>query len=168
MRPQPILIYTVSFLVLALFFNIVGIINLDNYEILAYTFIFYGLATVYLSMGNNKKLQVFLGSAVFLIGIDFMVISNFDIFNSSGIIFPSTLLILGISSLILYLDNTEDRAIFFVSLIFILFGLIYSISVGSLGVISFLKSLIALVKDYWIVPVIAFIVFVLLGRKAGQ
>ena len=168
MRPQPILIYTVSFLVLALFFNIVGIINLDNYEILAYTFIFYGLATVYLSMGNNKKLQVFLGSAVFLIGIDFMVISNFDIFNSSGIIFPSTLLILGISSFILYLDNTEDRAIFFVSLIFILFGLIYSISVGSLGIISFLKSLIALVKDYWIVPVIAFIVFVLLGRKAGQ
>ncbi len=168
MRPQPILIYTVLFLVLALFFNIVGIINLDNYEILAYTFIFYGLATVYLSMGNNKKLQVFLGSAVFLIGIDFMVISNFDIFSSSGIIFPSTLLILGISSFILYLDNTEDRAIFFVSIIFILFGLIYSISVGSLGIISFLKSLFALVKDYWVVPVIAFIVFVLLGRKAGQ
>lgn len=168
MRLQPILIYSVSFLILALFFNLVGIVNLDNLEILAYTFVFYGLSTVYASMGNNKKLKVFLGSSIFLIGIDFLVVSNFDIFNSSAIIFPSTLLILGASSFILFLDNTDDKAIFFISIIFTLLGLIYSVSVGSLGIKSFIHSFISLISKYWIVLLLSIVVFALIRRKKEE
>lgn len=168
MKQQIILIYSVTLLILALLFNLLGIINISNYEILAYTFAFYGLSTVYISMGENKKLRLFVGSSVFLIGIDFLVISRFDIFNISGIIFPSILLILGISTFILFLDNTNDKAIFFISIIFILLGLIYSASIGSLGLISFINSLISLFSKYWIVAIILLAVFILIRRTKEE
>ncbi len=165
MKQPPILIYSITFLILALLFNLVGIINVGNYEILAYTFSFYGLSNVYASMGHNKKLQLFLGSSVFLIGIDFLIISLFDVFNTSGIIFPSIVLIISISSFILFLDNTDDKAILFVSIIFALLGIIYSTSAGNLRIISFINSLTSIASGYWIMLIIVLVVFILIRRN---
>ncbi len=168
MKQQQILIYSVTFLILALLCNIVGIINVDNYEILAYTFSFYGLSTVYASMGHNKKLQLFWGSSIFLVGIDFLIISRFDVFNTSGIIFPSILFILGISSFILFIDNPDDKAILLISVIFTLLGLIYSTSVGNLRIMSFINSLISFVTGYWIMLIIVVVVFLVIRRKEEE
>lgn len=168
MKQQPILIYSVTFLILAILFNLIGIINVGNYEILAYTFSFYGLSTVYASMGHNKKLQLFWGSSIFLIGIDFLIVSRFDVFNTSGIIFPSILFILGISCFILFIDNIDDKAILFVSIIFVLLGLIYSTSIGNLRIMSFIDSLISLISGYWIMLIIVLLVFIVIRRKEEE
>ena len=92
-KPRSILTYTLSFLILAVIFKLIGFLRVNNEEILAYTFIFYGISSVYLSMGKDKKFRVFLGTVVFLIGIIFFVLNNFDITNLSRIIFPSVILI---------------------------------------------------------------------------
>lgn len=161
---QPILIYALAFLIISLILKLFGLIYLDNIELLAYTFIFYGISSVYVSFGNNKRFQLFIGTTAFLIGIIFFLVSNFDIFNSSSLIFPSALLILGICSWMLFLDNTDDKAVLFISIIFILLGVIYSISVGTLRIGSFLNSIFSITIKYWIVALITLIIIILLKR----
>ncbi len=164
-KPQPILIYALIFLIITLILKLFGLLNVDNNQLLAYTFIFYGISSVYISFGRNKRLQLFIGTVIFLIGIVFFLISNFDIFNSSHLIFPSTLLILGISCWMLFLDNTDDKAVLFISIIFILLGIIYSISVGAMRVGSFLNSILSIASKYWAIVLITFIIILLLRRE---
>jgi hypothetical protein len=158
-KSQPILVYTFSFLILAFIFKIIGLLIVNNEEILAYTFIFYGISSVYLSLGRNKKFRVFLGTVVFLIGIIFFVLNNFDLISLSRIIFPSTILIVGICCLMLYIDNTNDKAILYASLIFIFTGLIYSMSFGSMKFGIFFYSIYHITLKYWIIVIIAVIIF---------
>ncbi|MCL5030418.1 MAG: hypothetical protein M1480_15510 [Bacteroidetes bacterium] len=146
-------------------FKFLGVINLANEEILSYTFIFYGLSSVYASMGKGKKLRLFIGTAVFLIGIILFIMIYFDMFYSPKIIFPSTLLILGISSLMLFLDNTKDKAVLFISLIFILIGIVYSVSVGMLRLNSFIFSFYHILLKYWIIILIAIIIVAAIRRE---
>jgi hypothetical protein len=163
-KSQPILTYTLSFLILAVIFKIIGLLIVNNEEILAYTFIFYGISSVYLSLGRNKKFRVFLGAVVLLIGIILFIINNFDIISLSKIIFPSIILILGIGCLMLYIDNTNDKAILYASLIFILIGLIYSMSFGTMKFGFFIYSIYHIILKYWIIVIIAVIIFTAIKR----
>ncbi len=165
LKQQPILIYSLIFLIISLILKFFGFIYFDNYELLAYAFIFYGISSVYISFGKNKRLQLFIGTAVFLIGIIFFLVSNFDIFNLSSLIFPSALLILGIGSWMLFLDNTDDKAIFFISIIFILLGIVYSVSVGSLRAVSFINSIASITLKYWVVALILIFIVIILKRE---
>ena len=162
---QPILIYALAFLIISLVLKLFGFIYLDNNELLAYTFIFYGISSVYISFGRNKRFQLFIGTTAFLIGVVFFLVSNFDIFNSSSLIFPSVLLILGICCWMLFLDNTDDKAVLFISIIFILLGIIYSFSVGTLRIGSFINSIFSITVKYWMVALITLIIIILLKRE---
>ena len=142
-----------------------GLIDLANEEILSYTFIFYGLSSVYVSIGRNKKLRLFIGSVVFLIGIVFFIFIYFDIFYSTKIIFPSVLLIFGISLLMMFIDNPADKAILFISLIFILLGIVFSMSVGTMRINSFLFSFYHILLKYWIVILIAVVIIMAIRRE---
>lgn len=160
-----LLSYALSFLLLAYAIKLLGFVDFSTLEILAYTFIFYGVSQVYLSMGNDKKLALFLGSAIFLLGVEFFLLDNFDITSTSSIIFPSALLILGISSLMLFLDNTGDKAIMFISLIFILLGIIYSTNVGSMRFGNFFTALFQLFSRYWLIFVLSLVIIFFISRE---
>ncbi|MDR3625859.1 MAG: hypothetical protein P4L45_03455 [Ignavibacteriaceae bacterium] len=163
-KSQPILSYTFSFLIIAVILKITGLLRVNNEEILAYTFILYGIGSVYLSLGKDKKFRIFLGTAAFLVGIIFFIINNFDIISISKIIFPSIILILGIACLMLYIDNTNDKTILYISLFFILSGLIYSMSIGSMRPAYFIYSAYQIVLKYWIIVIIAAIIFIAINR----
>ena len=160
-----LLSYALSFLLLAYAIKLLGFVDFSTLEILAYTFIFYGVSQVYLSMGNDKKLALFLGSAIFLLGVEFFLLDNFDITSTSSIIFPSALLILGIGSLMLFLDNTGDKAIMFISLIFILLGIIYSTNVGSMRFGNFFTALFQLFSRYWLIFVLSLVIIFFISRE---
>jgi len=164
-----ILSYALSFLLLAYLVKLLGFVDFSTMEILSYTFVFYGISQVYISMGNERKLALFLGSAIFLLGTEFFLLDSFDIISTSSVIFPSALLILGISSFMLYIDNTDDKAILFISLIFILLGVIYSVSVGSMRFGNFFTALFQLVAKYWIIFILALVIIFMIskGKKSG-
>ncbi len=163
-----LLSYALSFLLLAYVAKLLGFVDLSTLEILAYTFIFYGVSQVYLSMGNNRKLALFLGSAIFLLGVEFFLVENFDITSTTSVIFPSALLILGISSFMLFLDNTGDKAIMFIALIFILLGIIYSTNVGSMRLGNFFAALIQLFSKYWLIFVLALVIIFIISRERSS
>lgn len=144
--------------------KLLGFVDFSTMEILSYTFVFYGISQVYVSMGRGKKLSLFIGSTIFLLGIEFFLIDNFDIITTSSIIFPSLMLILGISSFMLFLDNTEDKTILFISLIFILIGVIYSISVGSMRFGNFFTALFQLIIKYWVILILALVIIFIISR----
>jgi hypothetical protein len=158
-KSQPLLTYTLSFLIIAVIFKVIGLVIINNEEILAYTFVFYGISSVYLFMGKNKKFRLFLGTVVFLIGIIFFILNNFDITSLSRIIFPSIILMLGIGCLMLYIDNTDDKIILYASLILILIGLVYSISFGTMKPGFLIDSIYHITLKYWIIVIIAIIIF---------
>ncbi len=163
-----ILSYALSFLLIAYAAKLLGIVDFSVLEILAYTFIFYGISQVYLSMGSDKKLALFLGSAIFLIGIEFFLVDNFDVTSTASIIFPSALLILGISSFMLFLDNTSDKAIMFISLIFILLGIIYSTNVGSMRPGNFFTALVQLFAKYWFIFLLSLVIILIISKGRNK
>jgi|WetSurMetagenome_2_1015567.scaffolds.fasta_scaffold537499_2 hypothetical protein len=164
-KSQSVLTYTLSFLILAVVLKVFGLLSVNNEEILAYTFIFYGISSVYSSLGKDKKFRLFLGTVVFLIGIVFFILNNFDITSLSRIIFPSIILILGAGCFMLYIDNTNDKAILYASLFFVLIGITYSIIFGPVKFGIFVFSLYQIILKYWIVITIAAIIFISINRE---
>lgn len=169
MRKQvPILIYILTFLVLSMSLKLAGIIDFDNTEIFGYTFVFYGISTVYISLGKNKGISVFLGSAVFSAGIVMLVISGFDILQPSSVYFPSFLFILGIGSFMLFVDRTEDKIFLLIAIIFALLGMIFTFTQGSPDISSFLDSLEKIVLNYWEVILLSLLILLLLKRDQKE
>jgi hypothetical protein len=152
----------------AVILKVVGLLIISKEEILAYTFIFYGISSVYLFMGKNKKFRLFLGTMAFLIGIVFFIINNFEIISLTRIIFPSVILIPGIGCLILYIDHTDDKIILWASLILILIGLVYSVSFGTMKLGFFMDSIYKIILKYWIIVIITIIIILGFNSNASN
>ncbi len=105
-----------------------GIIDLNFEESLTYILLFFGFAGVALSFGGNSKSTIFLGSSSFFWGIIKYVISNYEILNSSKILLPAILFILGGSLLILFLDSPREFSFLLASLMNIGFGIYFTLN----------------------------------------
>ncbi len=163
-------VYIFFLLLLAMMLKLFGIVYFDNYELLAYTFMLYGLSTVFVSMGLNKKIRLFFGSASFFTGIVFFMIENFDIINPSVLVFPSVLFIIGLSCLMLFIDNTSDTALILVSIIFIVLGFIYLAGASTFAIGTFFKSIYGIAVGHWPVFAAAVLIILLLflSNKKGS
>ncbi len=164
-RNHYILIFLILFIFLAFAFKYFGFAYFDNYELLAVVFAAYGSGTVYSTFGKNKKFSLFVGTAAFLVGIVFFLIGKQQIFNSSAILFPSVLFILGIGCLMLFFDNTSDKSLLIVSGVFILLGILYTSISGSLNAGTFFRSLYELASEYWLIILVVAIVIYLFSRR---
>jgi hypothetical protein len=163
-KHQSIISYLLTFLLILILFKILGVVNLYNTDLLSYLLVFLGLSYAYNSFGNNRKGILFASTVVFLIGLMLFVISNFEIQQVSKIILPSSMMIIGIGLLMIYIDGHKVTYLFVLSLLFILVGVIISITRGRLTFISFLSSGVSIAGKYWPFLVI-FAGILLLYRK---
>lgn len=145
--------------------RIFGIINTSSGEILSYVLAVYGIVTVYISMGKNKRLNLFLGTVIFLSGIILFVTNNFDFYKISGILLPSVFLIIGVGFLMLFIDNTAEKTILTLAVIFIVFGLILTIILGTISAHSFFNAILYIAQKYWILAVILIMIILLIKRE---
>ncbi len=163
---QSITIYLLVFLAFSIFLKLFGIIDVEGSEILGYLFIFFGISIVYLFMGKRKSGIVFTGTAVFLVGIVLFLLNNFDFPNPSELIFPSTFFIVGISSFMVFVDDSTHNIFLPISIILLLFGLIFTFIIGSLSFNSFTSSFVKILMKYWPVAIILVgLLFLLWERK---
>jgi hypothetical protein len=153
-RLPNIIIYSFSFLVFLYLLEITGLVNLSVPEIYGYGLIFYGVSSVFVLFGKDQKAGVFLGSFAFLAGVYLYIIGSFEFFNTSSLLFPSFFLICGLSSLIVFIDDTSKSTWLIISIVLILGGIIYIISAGSLDFISFIDSIYEIALSYWPVVII--------------
>ena len=145
--------------------RIFGIINTSSGEILSYVLAAYGIVTVYLSMGKNKRLNLFLGTVIFLSGIILFVTNNFDFYKLSGILLPSVFLIIGVGFLMLFIDDPAEKTILTLTVIFIAFGLILTIILGTFSVHSFFNAIRYIAQKYWILAVILIMIILLMKKE---
>ncbi|MHB8578645.1 MAG: hypothetical protein ACYDA4_02150 [Ignavibacteriaceae bacterium] len=152
------------FLVAAMMLRILGFINTSAGEILSYVLAVYGIITVYLSAGKDKKLNLFFGTIIFLSGIILFVINNFDFYKLSGILFPSVFFIIGIGFIMLFIDNPSDKRILTLAIIFLIFGMTLTILLGTPSFQSFLYAILYVFKKHWLLILILILIILLTKR----
>ncbi|MGE5795470.1 MAG: hypothetical protein ACM34O_04285 [Ignavibacteria bacterium] len=165
-RHQPVLTYIAVFFLLSIILKLFGIINYTVGEIIGYAFIFYGLTLVYTTMGKNKKLVLFIGSSLFLAGVFLFIVNNFQLTDSSNLIFSALILIPGISFLILFIDDFSRKTFLYLSAAFTIFGLLITINSGSPSFTSFFSSIFYVALKYW--PVVIIVAGIILIIKRDE
>ncbi len=163
-----IVLYLLGFILFAYITRFLGLVFFNTYELFAVVFAAYGAATVYSSMGENKKFALFIGTASFLAGVVFLLIGKQQIPDASVIIFPSVLFIVGVGCFILFIDNPSDKTLFLVSIIFVLLGVIYTTVSGSFNLSGFIISFNGIISEFWIIIfVVAIVIFLFVrgGKK---
>lgn len=159
-----LVVYLLIFLAAAMMLRIFGVINTPSGEILSYVLTVYGIITVYLSVGKNKRLNLFLGTAIFLSGIILFVTNNFDFYKLSGILLPSVFLVIGIGLMMLFIDSPSNKAILTLAIIFIMFGLLLIILLGAPSLQSFFNAIHYVAQKQWLLVVILIMIILLTKR----
>ena len=78
MRNNLIIVYLVVFIIVLILLRSIGIIIINSDELIGYGLITFGLSLFYSAYIESRKLLIFIGSVVFLIGIFFFVMGNFE------------------------------------------------------------------------------------------
>jgi hypothetical protein len=162
---QSILIYLLTFLILSILLKLWGIIDFDNREIWGYGLIFYGISLVYLSFGNNQRGRLFIGSVLFLSGLFLYVISKFEFFQVSPLIFPALLLLFSLSFFMLFLDNYHDKTTLIISVLFFISGTIVTLYNGEISFSAFFDAIWHIILNYWPVVLIAIGIILIIYRE---
>jgi hypothetical protein len=166
---QSILTYLLIFLALALILKIFGIISLSGSELVGYAFVFFGVSSSYVSFGQDQPLSLFLGTIIFLIGILLYIVNNFLIFWNSQLYLPTSLLMVGIAFLMVYYDDTKRKKVIILSGIFLLLGIIFTITIGNISFVSFYGSMFRVAGNYWPVIIITIgILFLVWWEEKGH
>jgi|GEM_PF-5412530 hypothetical protein len=152
---QALILYLIIFIIFSTFAKFFGFAYFDSSELLFVVLIAYGAGTVFSSMGNNQRISLFLGSAAFLVGILFFIKDNFTIFSSHSMVVPASILIIGFSLLIVFFDDTNEKIIFWISLLFILAGIVHVSIFGNIRLVPFVYSLYDILLKYWFVVLVA-------------
>lgn len=165
LRNSSILTYILIFAALTVILKLVGLINISFTELAGYLLIFYGIGTVYTSMGRNKKKLLFLGVVSFFVGLVLFVMNNYDITKFSNIILPSIFFILGAGFLVLFIDEYGNKLLAAISIIFFVSGLFFFSKLGTFSVSDFAKSVLSITIKYWPVVVILTAIILLFNKK---
>lgn len=141
------------------------IINMGSDEINGLVLILLAVISVSLSFSQNRKDLLFLFTAVFMIGIIFLIKSHFEIIESRGLIFSSILLISGSGFLILYSNNMNERVFLYAGIFFFALGYLSITLLRDLGIIGLANSLANTAADFWPVVLILFGLTIFINRK---
>ncbi len=154
---QNITIYLLAATILFIFLKIFGLIYLNINEIFGYAFVLFGISAVFLMFGQNRRGILFIGSTIFLIGLLIIVIYNFDIIRTNAIVIPALLFILGISFLVLFVDDGKNKNTLYLFLIFSLAGLVITLLGGTITLNRFFNSIVDVIAEFWFIILLAII-----------
>ena len=163
-KNHSIITYLIIFIVLLILLKIIGFIDVSYTELAAYTLVFYGIGTVYLSMGKNRRNLLFIGAVAFLIGVELIITNNYDFLKLSNIVLPSVFFILGTAFLLLFMDDFSNKLLLIISVIFLISGAFFFSKLGSLNFSDFLKSTLSITIRYWPIIIIVTALILLLKR----
>ncbi len=157
---QSLFTYLLLFLALALILKLFGFIHLSGWAIFGYALIFYGISDVYLSLGKNRKISLFFGTVLFLIGILIYVLNNFLIFWGMAVLIPSVFFIPGIAYLMLSYDNPSVKKYYIIGIVLILAGLFTTVINGQFNFSSFYHSMLKITSYYWQIVLIITVILI--------
>ena len=168
MDKKLLVVYLLTFLAVLIFLRIIGIITVTDSELIGYGLIIYGLSLFYSSYINRKKLILFIGSGIFLSGVLFFLIGNFELWNIYQLLIPASLFIFSISFFMVYLSDSSHKNTMYFALI------LFTIGIGAMALISvngvggYFENALLITRIYWPVLIILFVVVALVNRNAKE
>ena len=164
MRNNLIIVYLVIFISVLILLRFIGAININNDELIGYGLITYGLSLFYSAYIESRKLFIFIGSTVFLIGVFFFITGNFEFENTDKIFVPAAIFILSVSSLMVFLSDTSFKPGMYAAIILFTTG-IGALAIMSIhGIENFINYTVDIFKIYWAVLIILLAVVALVNK----
>jgi uncharacterized membrane protein HdeD (DUF308 family) len=145
-----------------------GVVNISNDELLGYALIIYGLSLFYSSFISGRKIFLFIGSAIFLTGIIFFLLSNFQFQNTHDFIWPAIIFILSISSFMAYLYDTTQKISMYLAIILLTLGVGAMALISKNGISDYFINTVFITEIYWPMLIILIVVIILVNRDSKQ
>lgn len=165
MKLNDLAIIIVLFIIVSFFLSIFKIIPITLTDILSYSLLVIGIALVYGESLRQNRLTVFLGSIIFLLGVYFLILENFNLNISGGTSISLILILAGSGLLVLHISTSTKIIFLIISIIFLSAGLILLIVYSHWSFGSFLLSLLPILNYLWPVLIILFVLVILLKNK---
>ena len=156
------------FLAALIFLRTLGFITVSDSELIGYGLMIYGLSIFYSSYIKRRKLLLFIGSGIFLSGVLFFLIGNFELWNIDQLLIPASLLTFSIGFFMVYLSDTSTKNMLYLALILLTAGIGVIALVSKTGIDGYFENIILITKIYWPVIIILFFVVVLVNKDAKE
>lgn len=129
--------------------NLAGFVRIDSAGVTAYSFLVFGIASVYMNMNSGRKWILFVSACIFFTGVELFVLEKFEIIGSGSIIFPSLLMIPGLGFLMVFIDQPQHRKEIVYSIVLICLSALIIIFYRSVQLISLINSVFTELRDYY-------------------
>lgn len=133
-----------------------SIVSISPDILLGSAFILFGLPSAYISFNDNRRDLLLLSTVLFMMGIIFLVKSNYEIINTRGIVFTSILFIGGTTFLVLFIDNTKEKTFLYTSFVLLALGFFSITLLREMGILDYANKIADLAEDFWPVVLIVF------------
>lgn len=165
MKLNDIAIVIVMFIIVSLFLSFLNILSISFQDILSYSLLTIGISLVYSEVIRQNRFLIFLGSLIFLTGIFFLIIENFDVHINEGMSLPIILIFSGSGLLMVHISTSTKKIFLMVSLILLSAGLALFIVKSNWSGSSFIQSLLSVSNFLWPVAILIIILVLLLRVK---
>ncbi|MGE5402350.1 MAG: hypothetical protein ACM3S2_18285 [Ignavibacteriales bacterium] len=162
---QSILGFVFILVVVAYLLKLAGLIPVSTGKIVSYAFLVYGIISVYLTLGTHRRAGLFLGTAIFLIGVVMFIINTYSIIQPGILVLPSLLFILGVGFFMLFIDDSSNRVFLYTSVILTGFSILSVYLSKRLPAFGFVSRMASGLVDYYPVFIILLGIYILLNRK---
>jgi len=160
--------YGLLFLLLPIILQLLGFIDVSVLSMLSFAAFFIGLTIFYYSFGTNNSFAIFFGSGIFFTGVFSFLIPSFLLEITFPLLLTAAIYITGFSFLMVFIENPKSRVILYTAGFFLLSATMISLLVGKLQFRSLFTSIPQVLKEYWLLLVMAVITVLLLYFEQQQ
>lgn len=137
-------------------FSYFGVFSISTENLISIIMIAYGLSSTNLAFRQNNRIQLIVSSFIFLLGIIFIVKSNFQITEFRSLIFISIFLITGSLSILLYVENLSQKVFLYSGVIFFVLGILLLNYLHELQITNLIYKVVNLFEVFWPIILIVF------------
>lgn len=166
--PNQLIKYGLLFLLLPIILQLFGFIEVSIFSMFSFASFFIGLTLFYYSFGTKNFLMVFGGSGIFFTGVFTFLITSFFLDVTIPLVVAGALYITGFSLLMVFIENAKRRTVLYAAGFLIFTATMVSLFAGNLQLRSFFSSLPEVLKEYWLLLLMAVITVLLLCFEQRQ
>jgi len=142
-----------------------GYVFLTIEKIIGISFVVYSIPTVYISLNTGERQKLVFATILFLVGVVFFIKSQYEIFDTRGIVFSSILFISGSVLLILFIENTKEKIFLIAAIVLILLSYAAATLFKGVGLFTTTNRLGTLLEIFWPLILILFGISIFARRK---
>ncbi len=166
--PNQLIKYGLLFLLLPIILQLFGFIEVSTFSMFSFASFFIGLTTFYYAFGTKNFLAVFFGSVIFFTGVFSFLIKSFFLEVTIPLIVAGSVYITGFSLVMVFIENAKKRRVLYIAGFLIFAATMVSLFAGNLQFRSFFSSLPEVLKEYWLLLLMAVITVLLLYFEQRQ